>query len=865
MSETNEVQAECADGLAAASKSVTAADDPRLVQALEEYANAVEAGNRPNRKEFQDRYPDVAAALAECLEGLEFVQAAAPQLAHPAAGRPPRAAATAEFWPADPLGDFRIIAEIGRGGMGVVYEVMQVSLGRRVALKVLPFAAALDAKQLQRFKNEAQAAAQLHHQNIVPVYGLGCERGVHYYAMQYIDGQTLAALIGELRSLSGLGQPEALPVTLAAASLAADLVSGRWAPALHTDVASVERNSFRLESARLVAERNEFRSTKEIDSSTRPTITAETSKRQTAAVTENSTKSPAFFRTAASLAMQAATALEHAHALGVIHRDVKPANLLVDARGHLWITDFGLAHCQSQAGLTMTGDLMGTLRYMSPEQSLGQRVLLDHRTDIYSLGATLYELLTLEPVFDGRDRQELLRQIANDEPRRPRSLNHAIPVELETIVLKAMEKNPADRYATAQHMADDLQRYLKDEPIRARPPTLAEKTRKWMRRHSAVVRTALAMLSLSVVAVAVVATAAAWRLEREQKATSDQLYLTQQAEAEATLRLYRSLVEQARANRLTRRMGQRFKSLDLLAEATKHAHVMNLPDNDLLELRNEAVACLALTDVRGVGETWPFPTNGRGWVAYNPQQKRYACDQDGGSIAVYEVAGRQAAVAFHNLGPDAHCVDLRFSPDGRFLMANYRFHLRLDARVCVWKAHLAEAFQLILNEDANSAAFSPDGHSLAVGQTNGSIAIHSLAGGEVKRLEGSFHARNMAVHPGGGQLALSAWDGWHARLIDADTGRELATFAHDSEIHALDFSRDGRLLAVGCDDRKTYVWDVPQRRLQAVLEGHEKRVWSVAFSPRDELLATSARDGTTRFWDPVDGRPLVTAPGELLG
>src|SRR5207253_1919502 len=142
--------------------------------------------------------------------------------------------------------------------------------------------------------------------------------------------------------------------------------------------------------------------------------------------TEHSVKSPAFYRTVAQLGRQAAEALEHAHQLGVVHRDIKPANLLVDLRGNLWITDFGLAHMQSAAGLTMTGDLVGTLRYMSPEQALAQHGGIDHRTDIYSLGVTLYELLTLEPVFDGRDRQELLRQIAFDEPRLPRRVNKAI-------------------------------------------------------------------------------------------------------------------------------------------------------------------------------------------------------------------------------------------------------------------------------------------------------------------------------------------------------------------------------------------------------------------------------------------------------
>src|SRR4029453_6520441 len=171
--------------------------------------------------------------------------------------------------------------------------------------------------------------------------------------------------------------------------------------------------------------------------------------------TEHAAGGREYFRSVARLGVQAAEAPDHAHQLGIVHRDVKPANLLVDAGGHLWVTDFGLAQMQKDAGLTMTGDLVGTLRYMSPEQALAQRVVIDHRTDLYSLGATLYELLTLQPTFDGKDRQELLRQIAFEEPRPPRRLNKAVPAELETIVLKALEKNPADRYATAQELADD--------------------------------------------------------------------------------------------------------------------------------------------------------------------------------------------------------------------------------------------------------------------------------------------------------------------------------------------------------------------------------------------------------------------------
>jgi hypothetical protein len=228
------------------------------------------------------------------------------------------------------------------------------------------------------------------------------------------------------------------------------------------------------------------------------------------------TTTPAYFRTVANLGIQAAEALEHAHQMGVVHRDIKPGNLLLDTRGNLWITDFGLAQFQAGPDLTMTGDLIGTLRYMSPEQVLAKRVVIDHRTDIYSLGATLYELLTLEPPFSGKDRSELLRQITFEEPRPPRRINKLVPQELETIVQKAMEKNAADRYAIAADLAEDLRRYLLHEPIRARKPTWRQRASKWFRRHPAVMRSAMAMLLL----VSAAALLSTWLIWQEKKQTN---------------------------------------------------------------------------------------------------------------------------------------------------------------------------------------------------------------------------------------------------------------------------------------------------------------------------------------------------------
>jgi serine/threonine protein kinase/dienelactone hydrolase len=456
-------------------------EDPCVARALEEYLAALEAGQQPSRQEFLSRHPEIAGPLAECIDGLEFVNRVAPQVDLPLLHEMPGAySANMAIQPRAPLGDFHILREIGRGGMGVVYEAEQVSLGRRVALKVLPFAAAMDTKQLQRFKNESHAAAQLHHTNIVPVFGVGCERGVHYYAMQYIEGQTLAAVVWELR------RHVQAPMT----------------------------NDQRMT-------KEQFPSTK--DPAAGANIKTDLRHSTVDIVSSFGIGHASFFRSVAHLGIQAAEALEHAHQLGVVHRDIKPANLLLEWRAGgvnlpvLWITDFGLAHCQSQAGLTITGDLVGTLRYMSPEQALAKRLLIDHRTDIYSLGVTLYELLTLEPAFGGNDREELLQQVAFEEPPPPRLRNKAIPHELETIVLKAIQKSPEARYATAQELADDLRRFLEDKPIQAKRPTLLQRATKWARRHKTVVRVTAVVLGIAVSALVVSALLIGRAQERTQQ------------------------------------------------------------------------------------------------------------------------------------------------------------------------------------------------------------------------------------------------------------------------------------------------------------------------------------------------------------
>jgi serine/threonine protein kinase len=493
----------------AAAASPTAAPDQSLGRLIEEVTARLQAGEAVDVEAYVRRYPEHAEPLRRFLPALRLLSDLGQAPASGAAcGLPPAAPAEEA---AGTLGDYRLVREVGRGGMGVVYEAQQISLARRVALKMLPFASTLDERQLRRFRNEAHAAAQLHHGHIVPVYATGCERGVHFYAMQFIEGHTLAQLIAELRQPPGPA-PEGGATGPSAAAGGHDPAGPAEGSA--TGPYPLPPYVPRYREGAGLAE----------------TPAADTAPRAAAAATERSARGPMHFRMAAQLGVQAAEALHHAHEMGVIHRDVKPANLLSDGRGHLWVTDFGLAHCQGQAGLTMTGDLLGTLRYMSPEQALAQRVVIDHRTDIYSLGATLYELLTLEPAFGGADRQELLRQIAFEEPKAPRRVNKAVPAELETVVLKALEKNPNDRYPTAQELADDLRRFLEHKPVRARRPTLVQRLRKWSWRHRAVVTSAAVSL---LVLLALVVAGLAWSNLRigEERDQKDEALRAQEEEA----------------------------------------------------------------------------------------------------------------------------------------------------------------------------------------------------------------------------------------------------------------------------------------------------------------------------------------------
>jgi serine/threonine protein kinase/formylglycine-generating enzyme required for sulfatase activity len=412
-----------------------------------EFVERHRRGECPPLSEYTERYPDLAGDIRRLFPALVQLEKLKPAAAPTGEFEPP-AVSAAGICP-ERLGEYRILRQVGWGGMGVVYEAEQESLGRRVALKVLPASALRNPTYLERFRREAKAAARLHHTNIVPVFGTGEAGGVPFYAMQFIRGEGLDKVLLDVRRLRRRAGPagDALPPT--EGSVAHGLVTGRFAAPACGPGAPAER----------------------------PAPSSGTSG------LSGSGPEAEYWRGVARIGVQAAEALAYAHRQGILHRDVKPSNLLLDQQGTVWITDFGLAKAEEADELTPTGDVVGTLRFMAPERFNGQSL---PQSDVYALGLTLYEMLTLRPGFGESDKMKLIDKVLHESPPPPRRIDPHVPRDLETVVLKCLAKDPRERYAGAEAVAEDLRRFLADRPIRARRATAGEQVWRWGRRNPAV-------------------------------------------------------------------------------------------------------------------------------------------------------------------------------------------------------------------------------------------------------------------------------------------------------------------------------------------------------------------------------------------
>jgi WD40 repeat protein/serine/threonine protein kinase len=815
----------------------------------DEFVAAFRQGKRPSVEEFARRYPAQAEEIREILPALVLMEQA--KAADDSSGQRRQAKASAVRTPLQQLGDYQILREVGRGGMGVVYEAQQLSLGRHVAIKVLPAHALLDPRQLGRFRREARAAARLHHTNIVPVFGVGEQDGLHYYVMQFIPGLGLDVVLDELRRLrrsreklaptqvDAPGPPTVVARNVSAADVAHALFSGgsTWsggrqpAESLSPEGAQAPRSSDGSAPIRLPG--------------------------QSEASTLSETGQQ-YWQSVARVGLQVADALAYAAAQGILHRDIKPSNLLLDDTGNVWVTDFGLAKADTdQENLTHTGDIVGTLRYMAPERFQHQG---DLRSDVYSLGLTLYELLTLRPAFDETDRNRLMRQVLDDEPPRPRRLNPGVPRDLETVVLKAIARDPAHRYQTPAAMADDLKRFVEDRPVRARRVSEAERLWRWCRRNPLPASLLAAVASL-LIGVASVATIAAFRIaDARDEATRnarDALEAKENEEVQRKLAEARAGESRQRLIRLHVANGERLLDEgDLLGALPWLTEALALDQGDpSREERHRTRIAAVLTQAPRLLHLW-YHDNEVEHVAFSPDGRRIVTASKDHAARVWDAGTGEAVTPPLRHG---HTV-LRaaFSPDGRRVVTASH-----DRTARVWGVGSGQAVSPALTHNGPVAdvAFSPDGRWVATASTDGTAQLWDALTGRPRTppLKHALWLHSVAFSPDGRRVVTASHDHM-AQVWDAATGQPTAPpLRHAAAVMSAAFSPDGRRVVTACEDHTARLWDAATSQPAGLPLEHGDRVIRAAFSPDGRYISTCSYDTTARVWDAATGRP-VTPP-----
>ncbi len=791
--------------------------------AVEEYLEALESGDEPDRDAVLAAHPRIESILRERLEAVERLHEAArgtgpsgravtgafqlrcPHCAQavvsvgPAGGLvtcegcgssfrieadDPEEGTGGEF--PESVGKFQLLEVLGRGAFGVVYKALDTELDRLVALKVPRAGVFSTEEDEERFDREARSAAALKHPGIVQVYEVLEAEGVPCIVSEYIEGRTLARAIEE------------------------------------------GRLSFK-ESAQLVRE--------------------------------------------------AADALDYAHRHLVIHRDVKPGNILLDLTGRPHITDFGLArHDEGEVTVTLDGQILGTPAYMAPEQARGDREDVDGRADVYSLGTVHYELLTGERPFSG-NRSMVLHQVMHEEPRPPKRLNEHVPRDLETICLKAMAKEPAGRYATAGEYAEDLGRYLRSEPVRARPVGPVEKLWRWCRRKPVLAALNAAVLVL-VVAVVAGSIAAALRFERN-------------AEAEKGLR-----IEKEKA--LDRAKGQQLLTLSSTVLAGNPAQALLVAIEGAgrepgLVATNALLAALgALREERTfLGHdflltsaefspdgahvvTASFDTSVRMWnvetgdlerlftghtvqvnsARFSPDGQRVISACWDGTARIWDAgSGKQLFVLRDHRSVVDHAA---FNPDGGLALTTSR-----DGQARIWDARTGMLkVRLPHTGWVPFAAFSPDGRRVVTASHDGTAGVWNVEGELLARLEGNgLWVTHALFSPDGRLVATASIDGT-AKVWDASTDREISTLrGHRGGIHTVEFDPEGGRILTSSADGTARIWDAASGRELSVLSGHEDWVTTARFSPDGAMALTASRDRTARLWDAETGREIVVLLG----
>jgi WD40 repeat protein/serine/threonine protein kinase len=823
----------------------------------DEFAEAVRRGERPSVEEFARRYPEHADAIREILPALALMEKAKSAGGSPGQHGPGGAPAAGP--PLRQLGDYEILREVGRGGMGVVYEAQQLSLGRHVAIKVLPSHALLDPRQLGRFQREARSAAKLHHTNIVPVFGVGEQDGLHYFVMQFIKGLGLDRVLDELRRLR---QPRGKPTPTV-----------RDAPGRRTN-ATPEVSAVDVARALLTGEVRQPGSAS--DPTTAPDAPAPGRSADTSAIirlpgqTVTATLSETgnqYWQSVARVGVQVADALAHAAGQGVLHRDIKPSNLLLDDTGNVWVTDFGLAKAVGdEDNLTQTGDIVGTLRYMAPERFSGQG---DVRSDVYSLGLTLYELLVLRPAFDEAGRSRLVKQVLHDEPPRPRKVNPAVPRDLETVVLKAIARDPARRYQTARALADDLQRYLDGRPISARRVGHVERAAKWVKRNPVVTGAAMAV----VLALAAGTTVSYLKYREADAARLDESQRVAERDNALTREAQRATERDAALADATRQLSN---STFLLAVAAYDSRDVALARHRLAGIdpdyrgwewhffrRRSAGGIFTLYGHTSEASSVAFNAFGTRvitgevtGVAFSPDGSRIVTASGDRTARLWDARTGKQQLALKGHTDWVQCV--AFSPDGtRVLTGSW------DKTARVWDAHSgAPLLELKGHTDmVLGVAFSPDGTRVATASYDLTAKVWDARTGKpLLEVKEPAQMQCVAFSPDGTRFVTA---GSHRTEVwDARTGKPLlALHGHPGSTHSVAFSPDGTRIVTGGYDLMAYVFDARTGAETLTLKGHTGAVRSVSFSPDGTRVVTGSSDQTARVWDARTGTALLELKG----
>ncbi len=713
--------------------------------------------------------------------------------------------------PGTMIGPYKLLEQIGEGGFGVVFMAEQTEpVRRKVALKVLK--PGMDTRQvIARFEAERQALAIMDHPNVAKILDGGATpSGRPFFAMELVKG---------------------VPVT-----------------------------DF--------CDQNHLTPRQRLE-----------------------------------LFIPVCQAVQHAHQKGIIHRDLKPSNVLVSMHEGVpvpMVIDFGVAKALGQeltdkTLFTAFAQMIGTPLYMSPEQAGGSPDI-DTRSDIYSLGVLLYELLTGTTPFDKERFQkaaydEIRRIIREEDPPKPSTrlseskdslpsisaqrhmepakLTKLVRGELDWIVMKALEKDRNRRYETANGFAMDVQRYLSDDPVRACPPSLGYRLRKFARRNKGPVL-GVSLLVLTLVA-GIVGTTIGLVEARGQRNTAEAAAVAERqakeaatdAEREKTKQLALSRVREARAKRLSREVGQRFASLETLTKAIDLFRSRGELDQHLLELRNEVIACLALPDLR-VAKEWDLDPQWSVPLAFDPKLEHYVVADNQpvvtyavnqGHLSVRRVADHQEVARLP--GFKVQVVAAAFSPDGKFLAVHYEQGQRHNY---VWHVSRREAIIKVEFCGGQLPNFSPDGRLVAIPQRDNSIRLYELPSGKPTEtvLRPGLPVSGVFFHPDSRKLAVIS--GRSVQIHAVDDGKELGKFQHPpaAEVRRLAWRDDGRPVATACLDGQVYLWDMKDLRQPIqVLKGHQGAVVGVTFSHAGDLLFTRGWD-QARLWNPGTGQQVFS-------